>query len=183
MGSLHTVVTQGRSGVMFRLTRPVTAVTILALVSMSACGGGGGDDDAAADSDDDVVVEEVSSGAGAADLGPVVAAIEATGYDCTPESFVMTSAIRETCLTTTSVSLSAYAWSDAATMAAEADSELFCTLDSGLGELASVRGDVWAISAVSLSGSNTPETKAAIDEVLTGLAESLGGTVVSTPCA
>lgn len=173
--------TQGRSAVMFRLTRPVTAVTILALVSLSACGGGG--DEVAVETDDAVVVEEVSTDAGAADLGPVVAAIEATGYDCTPESFVMTSAIRETCLTTTSVSLSAYAWSDAATMAAEADSELFCTMDSGLGELASVRGDVWAISAVSLSGSNTPETKAAIDEVLTGLATSLGGTVVSTPCA
>ena len=112
-----------------------------------------------------------------------MAAIEATGYDCAPESFVLTSAVRETCLTTSSVSLSAYAWSDAATMAAQVDSELSCTLDSGLGELASVRGDVWAVSAVSLSGSTTPETKAAIDEVLTGLATSLGGTVVSTPCA
>ena len=167
---------------MFRLTRPVTAVTILALVSLSACGGGGADD-VAVETDDAVVVEDVSSSAGSADLGPVVAAIEATGYDCTPESFVMSSAIRENCLTTTSISLSAYAWSDAATMAAQVDSELFCTMDSGLGELASARGDVWAISAISLSGSSTPETKAAIDEVLSGLAASLGGTVVSTPCA
>lgn len=157
------------------------------VVALVACGGGGGGD-TAGDAPDGVVVEEVGAeqapvGGGSGDLTEVVAAIESAGYDCAPDSFSMTSAIRETCLTTSSLSLVGYAWADATAMDAEVDLEVSCSTDSGLGQLTSLRGDVWAVSAVPLSGSTSPETQAQIDDVLSTIATTLGGEIVASPCA
>jgi hypothetical protein len=156
------------------------------VVALAACGGG---DDTAVDAPDGVVVEDDGSaedgpaGAGSSDLTGVVAAIEATGYDCNPDSSVMTSAIRETCLTTSALSLVGYAWVDASTMEAEVGLEVFCSADSSLGQLTSLRGDTWAVSAVPLSGSTSPETQAQIDDVLSTIATTLGGELLRTPCS
>jgi hypothetical protein len=154
----------------------------LCALGLAACGGGSND---SADGDagsGDVVVEQVSADAPAGDLSAVVTAIEATGYDCSPESFVMTTAVRETCITTSSIALSAYAWGTADDMAAQIDGEIYCTKDSGMDEITSLRGDTWAISAVSLSGSISPEAQTRIDDTLATLADSLGGTVSSADC-
>ncbi len=155
------------------------------VVALAACGDSG--DDTAVDAPGGVVVEgsveDASAGGGSGDLTGVVAAIEATGYDCNPDSSVMTSAIRETCLTTSDLSLVGYAWVDASTMDAQVGLEVFCSADSSLGQLTSLRGDTWAVSAVPLSGSTSPETQAQIDDVLSTIATTLGGELVSTPCA
>ena len=174
-----------------RFPRPVfsTLVAVVAVAAVAgACGGSDDGGDAAMDDTDaasEVVVDEVAADgapSAAADLSPVVSAIEATGYECQPESFVMTSAIRETCLTTSSIALSAYAWAGPELMAEQVDAEVFCTADSGLEQLTSLRGDTWAITALSLSGSNTPETQTAIDDALAAVSATLGGAVTTTAC-
>lgn len=173
-----------------RVPRPVfsTLVAVVAVAAVAgACGGSDDGGDAAMDDTDaasEVVVDEVAADGApsAVDLSPVVSAIEATGYECQPESFVMTSAIRETCLTTSSITLSAYAWASSELMAEQVDAEIFCTADSGLEQLTSLRGDTWAITALSLSGSNTPETQTAIDDALAAVSATLGGAVTTTAC-
>ena len=169
-----------------RFPRPVfsTLVAVVAVAAVAgACGGSDDGGDAAMD-DTDAASEVAADGApsAVADLSPVVSAIEATGYECQPESFVMTSAIRETCLTTSSITLSAYAWASSELMAEQVDAEIFCTADSGLEQLTSLRGDTWAITALSLSGSNTPETQTAIDDALAAVSATLGGAVTTTAC-
>ena len=169
---------------MHRAFAPVLTLASIAIALASCSSGDGASTGAPADdgTGGGVVVEQVSSDTPAGDLTEVVAAIEAAGYDCMVESFAMTSATRENCLTTSSVALLAYAWGDAATMDAEVDREVFCTLDSGLGPLTSLRGDTWAVSAMSLSGTVTPETQAAIDDTFNAIATTLGGELVVSPC-
>lgn len=115
-------------------------------------------------------------------MSTLVEAIESLDYTCSPESFVMTSAERQLCITTSSVSASAYVWSSAEDFASEVDAEVRCTVDSGLGEVRSLRGDAWAISSFSINGS-TADYAAEIDALLNSLQQQLGGDIISTPCA
>ena len=156
--------------------RIAIATCLVALVA--SCGGGSNSsDNGSSDAD-----TSGSSDTATTSMSDLVAAIETLDYACSPESFVMTSAERQLCLTTSSVSLSPYTWSDVDAFAAEVDSELTCTVDSGLGELRSLRGTTWAISSFSISGA-TADYEAEINGLLASLQEQLGGEVVSTPCA
>ena len=114
-------------------------------------------------------------------MADLVAAIEGLDYECSPESFVMTSAERETCLTTSSISLVAYVWADEETFDAEVDAEVRCSTDSSLGDLRSVRGATWAVAVVPLNGS-TAEYSDEVDALLTSVQAALGGDAVSSPC-
>ena len=148
------------------------ALLTLALV---ACGG---DDSTNSDGGNSDTTTAASSGM----LDEVTAAIEATGYTCTPESFSMTSAAHEVCNTTTSIGVQAYAWADAATLTAEIETEIMCSADSTLGSIMSLRGDTWAISAFSLSAS-TAEKQTEINAVLASFQNTLGGEILDKPCA
>lgn len=143
------------------------------LATVASCGGGSGS------SDDGMTNTESAE---TTSMDELVTAIESLDYTCSPESVVLTSAERQLCLTTSSVSLSAYVWDDEDAFAAEVDTELSCTTESGFGELRSLRGDTWAISSYSVSGA-TMDYDAEINGLLTSLQEDLGGTTVSTPCA
>lgn len=154
------------------------AATACVIAFVASCGGGSSSSDGGS-SDADT---SGSSDAATTSMSDLVIAIETLDYTCSPESFVMTSAERQLCLTTSSVSLSPFTWSDADTFTAEVDSELTCAADSGLGELRSLRGDTWAISSYSISGS-TADYDAEINGLLSSLQQQLGGEVVSTPCA
>ncbi len=166
---------------MFRSSRSLVSALAAGLLILGACGG----DDSGSSSDSASTEESSSSSGGAAEatLAEVVAAVEGTGYDCNPESFVMTAAVRETCLTTSSIGLSAYAWANADDFTAQVGSEVRCSVDSNLGELRSLQGDTWAVSAVPLSGNPTADNIDAIDSALEAVQATLGGEVVSTPCS
>ena len=164
---------------MFTRKSSLRIVAIACLIAfVASCGGGSSSSDSGS-SDADSTGNADTAATSMADL---VAAIETLDYTCSPESFVATSAERQLCLTTSSVSLSPFTWSDADTFAAEVDSELTCTVDSGLGELRSLRGDTWAISSFSISGP-TADYDAEINGLLSSLQQELGGDIVSTPCA
>lgn len=168
---------------MFRSSRSLVSLLAAGLFVLGACGG---DDGGSSDSGDSSEQSSGGSGDGGsaeATLAEVVAAVEGTGYDCNPESFVMTAAVRETCLTTSSIGLSAYAWANADDFTAQVGSEVRCSVDSNLGELRSLQGDTWAVSAVPLSGSPTADNIDAIDSALEAVQATLGGEVVSTPCS
>lgn len=143
---------------------------------ISSCGGGS-DSSSEGDSGADAGTESADG-----TLGNVVAAIEANDYTCQPESMVMTSAERAICNTFSSIGVSAYAWADAATLDSELDAEIMCTTDSHLGEIRYLRGDVWAVSAFSLSES-TEQKSTEIDAVLSALQDALGGELESKPCS
>jgi hypothetical protein len=94
----------------------------------------------------------------------------------------MTSAERAICNTFSSIGVSAYAWADAATLGSELDTEIMCTSDAHLGEIRYLRGDVWAVSAFSLSES-TEQKSTEIDAVLSALQAALGGELESKACS
>lgn len=152
--------------------RALTAISTSLLV-LASCGGESSSDSGdAADG-----TEQAFDGV----LGNVVSAIEANEYTCQPESMAMTSAERAICNTFSSIGVSAYVWSDAATLDSEIDAEVMCTSDSHLGEIRYLRGDTWAVSAFSLSES-TADKSTEIDSVLASLQSTLGGDLASEPC-
>lgn len=167
---------------MFRSPRTLVSMLAAGLLVLGACGGDDGDSSSEGSSEESSG-ESSGGGAAAATLADVVAAVEGTGYDCNPDSFVMTGAVRESCLTTSSIGLSAYAWDDAEAFASQVGSEVRCSLDSSLGEIRSLQGDTWAVSAVPLSGSPTADNIDAIDSALEAVQATLGGDIVSTPCS
>ena len=164
---------------MFRSSRTLVSMLAAGLLVLTACGGG----DSESSGSEESSGESSGGGAAAATLADVVAAVEGTGYDCNPDSFVMTGAVRESCLTTSAIGLSAYAWDDAEAFAAQVGSEVRCSLDSSLGEIRSLQGDTWAVSAVPLSGSPTADNIDAIDSALEAIQATLGGEIVSAPCS
>ncbi len=166
---------------MFRSSRSLVSVLAAGLLVLGACGG----DDSGSSTDSDSTEESSSGSGGAAEatLAEMVGVIEGLGYDCSPESFVMTMAVRETCLSPTSAFVSAYAWADTDLFAQQVANEVRCTLDSNLGELRSLQGDMWAVTSLSLSGKPTVEYAAEIDAALGAIQEELGGTLVTTPCS
>lgn len=165
---------------MFRSTRTILSTLAAGLLVLGACGG----DDSDSGSDDGATTEESSSGSGAAasdTLATMTGALEGLDYTCNPESG-MSSAERELCLTTSSVFMSLYAWSDAASLEAEYASEIMCSADSTLGEIRYLKGDNWIISAIPTSGS-TADYSAEIDSSFADFQTALGGgDVLSVPC-
>ncbi len=166
---------------MFRSSRSLVSALAAGLLILGACGG----DDSGSSSDSGSTEESSSGSGGAAEatLAEMVGVIEGLGYECTPESFVMTMAVRETCLSPTSAFVSAYAWADAESFSQQVGNEVRCTLDSNLGELRSLQGDNWAVSSLSLSGKPTVEYATEIDAALGAIQEKLGGTLVTSPCS
>lgn len=167
---------------MFRSSRTLVSMLAAGLLVITACGGDDGGSSSEGSSEESSG-ESSNAGAAAATLADVVAAVEGTEYDCNPDSFVMTGAVRESCLTTSAIGLSAYAWDDAEAFAAQVGSEVRCSLDSSLGEIRSLQGDTWAVSAVPLSGSPTADNIDAIDSALEAIQATLGGEIVSAPCS
>ena len=165
---------------MFRSARPLVSLLAAGLLVLAACGG----DDSGSGSDGGATSEESSSGGGpgASDtLATMTGALEGLGYTCNPESG-MTSAERELCLTTSSVFMSLYAWSDAASLDAEYTSDISCSAESTLGEIRYLKGDNWIISAIPTSGS-TADYSAEIDASFADFQAALGGgDVLSVPC-
>lgn len=149
--------------------------SLTAVLALAACGGDDSSSDASSTAD--TAAQTADSGR----MAEVTAAIEATGYTCTPESFAMTSAAHESCLTTNSISVQAYTWADAATLTAEIDTEIMCSVDSTLGSIMSLRGDDWAVSAFSLSAS-TADKEAEITSALTAIQSALGGDITTSAC-
>ena len=146
-------------------------ITTAALI-LGACGGGEND------SSDQSITE---SDASALSMKDLVTAIETLEYSCSPENFVLTSAQRQVCLTTSSVSLSPFVWDSVETFQIEVETEITCSVDSGLGELRSLRGDSWAISSYSLNGP-TADYDSEIGGLLSSLQKQLGGDIATTIC-
>ena len=172
---------------MFRSTRPLVSMLAAGLLVLAACGG----DDSGSGSDGGATTEESSSGessgggdaeATRAELDAAVTALPDLGFQCTPDEFSMSSALRSTCVGLTSLSIRTHAWTSSDALAAEIGSETMCSSESPLGEVRYLKGDVWAISAIPLSGS-TAEKAAEIDAAMAALQGALGGSESSTPCA
>ena len=153
------------------------ALTVASLI-ISSCGSGS----ESSSTEDAGNANDSSSQTFDGTLGNVVTAIEGNDYTCQPESMAMTSAERAICNTFSSIGVSAYAWADAATLGSELDTEIMCTSDSHLGEIRYLRGDVWAVSAFSLSES-TEQKSTEIDAVLSALQAALGGELESKACS
>ncbi|MDA0370804.1 MAG: hypothetical protein O3C62_11005 [Actinomycetota bacterium] len=167
---------------MFRSSRSLVSALAAGLLILGACGG----DDSGSSSDSGSTEESSSSasgGAAEATLAEMVGVIEGLGYECTPESFVMTLAVRETCLSPTAAFVSAFAWADVDSFAQQVGNEIRCTLDSNLGELRSLQGDTWAVTSLSLSGKPTVEYATEIDAALGAIQAELGGELVTSPCS
>ena len=149
-----------------------TAVACIVAFAASCGGGSNSSSDESANGGDSASIS----------MDDLVAAIETIDYTCSPESFVLTSAERQVCLTTSSVTLSPFVWENAEAFQNEVDVEIACTADSGLGELRSLQGESWAISSYSISGA-TADYDEEINSALTSLQQELGGEIISTPCA
>lgn len=171
---------------MFRSTRPLVSMLAAGLLVLAACGGDDGGSSDSGESTEESSAGESSGGSDAeatrATLDAAVAALPELGYQCTPDEFSMSSALRSTCVGFSSLSIRTHAWSSSDALAAEIGSETMCSSESSLGEVRYLNGDVWAISAIPLSGS-TAEKAADIDAAMSTLQAALGGTESSTPCS
>lgn len=147
---------------------------IAGILALSACGG---DEAGSTDTSEDAG----GASAAAATLAELVTAIEAVDYACEPESMAMTAALREICLTTTSIAVNPYAWDDAAAADQQFDAEVMCSADSTLGSISYLRGDSWAISVFSISDP-TAEREAEITAVLESIQSAVGGEVGNKAC-
>lgn len=156
------------------------------LLVLAACGGDDGGSSDSGDSTEESSSGESSGGGDAeatrAELDAAVTALPDLGFQCTPDEFSMSSALRSTCVGLTSLSIRTHAWTSSDALAAEIGSETMCSSESPLGEVRYLKGDVWAISAIPLSGS-TAEKAAEIDAAMAALQGALGGSESSTPCA
>ena len=171
---------------MFRSSRPLVSMLAAGLFVLAACGGDDGGSSDGGDSTEETASGESAGGGDAeatrAKLDAAVAALPELGYTCTPDEFSMSSALRSSCVGFSSLSIRTHAWADAGALAAEIGSETMCSSESTLGEVRYLAGDVWAISAIPLSGS-TAEKAAEIDAAMAALQGVLGGTESSTPCS
>ena len=160
----------------------LTAATITALTVLGGCGGG---DDTSSTGDGDVVAAPDATPAGeaaAATLADVDAAIESTGYTCSPAEFTMTPSVGSACLTTSSILVASFAWEDAATATNFGRVENACLPESGLGELLVLEGETWAVRA-AVFGEPTADRLDEITGVLEAIRANLGGTIATIPCA
>lgn len=171
---------------MFRYPRPLVSMLAAGLFVLAACGGDDGGSSDGGGSTEETSSGESSGGGDAeatrAKLDAAVTALPDIAYSCTPEEYGVTSALRSSCVGSSSLSIRTHAWADAGALAAEIGSETMCSSESTLGEVRYLAGDVWAISAIPLSGS-TAEKAAEIDAAMAALQGVLGGTESSTPCS
>lgn len=158
--------------------RSILAPALAAALVVAGCGGGS----------DDAGSELVPAGpapagpAAQAALDEATAVIEATGYSCTANDFVLSPSVSVSCLTTSSILVAAYAWEDADVASQYGVNDYSCTEDSELGEVLTLVGSTWAIKA-AVAMTPTVENVDAITATLTSFQEGLGGEIVSTPCA